>query len=93
MHWGLPEPWQRLFVHMAQIVMRRFAYRVPGFTGTSLPYLYHNLLEGSATLESTGYLQLSRPPLHVLLNLTGIGRGTVRWTGPPERCFVLDYEP
>ncbi len=93
MQWDLPEPWQRLFTHMAQIMMRRFAYRVPGFAGTSLPYLYHNLLEGFATLESTGYLRLSRPPLHVLLNLTGIGRGTVRWTGPPERCFVLGYEP
>jgi hypothetical protein len=93
MHWGLPEPWQWLFTHMAQIVMRRFAYRVPGFAGTSLPYLYHNLLEGSATLESTGQLRLSRPPLHVLLNLTGIGRGTVLWSGPPERIIQLDYEP
>lgn len=93
MDWSLPEQWQRLFTHMAQIVMRRFAYRVPGFAGTSLPYLYHNLLEGAATVESSGHLRLSRPPLHVLLNLTGIGRGTVRWTGPPERCFVLDYEP
>ena len=93
MDWGLPEPWQRLFTHMAQIVLRRFAYRIPGFAGASLPYVYTNFLTGPGTLDPvSGRLQLARPPLHVLLNLTGIGRGTVRWSGPPERSFLLDYE-
>lgn len=94
MDWGLPEPWQRLFTQMAQIVLRRFAYRIPGFTGASLPYVFSNFLAGSGTFETeSGCLQLSRPPLHILLNITGIGRGTVRWSGPPEQSFILDYAP
>lgn len=94
MNWGLPESWQQLFTHMAQIVLRRFAYRIPGFAGTSLPYMYTNFLAGPGTLDpETRRLQLVRPPLHVLLNMTGIGRGTVRWSLLPERYFLLDYAP
>lgn len=93
MNWGLTGSWARLFTHMAQIVLRRFAYRLPGFAGASLPYLHANLLAGAGTLDpESGRLQLARPPLHVLLNLTGIGRGTVQWSGPPGRRFMLDYE-
>lgn len=94
MDWGLPGPWQQLFAQLAQIVLRRFAYRIPGFAGASLPYVHANFLAGSGTLDpESGRLQLARPPLHVLLNLIGMGRGTVRWSGPPERVFRLDYEP
>jgi hypothetical protein len=93
MNWGLTGPWARLFTHMAQIVLRRFAYRLPGFAGASLPYLHANLLAGAGTLDpESGRLQLARPPLHALLNLTGIGRGIVQWSGPPWRRFMLDYE-
>jgi hypothetical protein len=93
MNWGLTGLWQPLFTHMAQIVLRRFAYRLPGFAGASLPYVSANFLTGAGTLDpESGRLQLARPPLHVLLNLIGMGRGTVNWSGPPERRFVLDYE-
>jgi hypothetical protein len=94
MDWGLPEAWQRLFTHMAQIVLRRFAYRIPGFAGASLYYVYVNFLASTGNLDpESGRLLLSRPPLHVLLNITSIGRGTVGWSGPPEQSFVLDYAP
>jgi hypothetical protein len=94
MDWGLPEAWQRLFIQSAQILLRRFAFRIPGFAGASLPYVFANFLAGPGTLDAeSGHLRLTRPPLHVMLNLTGIGRGAVHWPGPPERGFVLEYEP
>jgi hypothetical protein len=90
---GLPPAWQRLFTHMAQILLRRFACSMPGFAGVSLPYLQANFLAGTGDWEPDGRLRLARPPLHVMLNLTGVGRGSVRWSGPPERILVLEYSP
>ena len=91
--WGLPPCWQRFFTQLAQIALRRFAYRIPGFAGTSLPYMYANFLAGRGHWETaTGQLKLTRPPLHTLLQLIGITRGTIRWSGPPARELVPELE-
>ena len=92
--WGLPGEWLWVFSHLAQLTCRRFAYRIPGMAGASLGYLYGNLLDSGGRFDpETDLLTLTRPPLHVLLNLTGIGRGTRRWPGPPQRELQLEYAP
>ena len=92
--WGLPGEWPWVFSHLAQLTCRRFAYRIPGMAGASLGYLYGNLLDSGGRFDpETDLLTLTRPPLHVLLNLTGIGRGTRRWSGPPQRELQLEYAP
>lgn len=91
--WGLPASWRRFFTQLAQIALRRFAYRIPGFAGTSLPYMHANFLAGRGNWEmATGRLQLTRPPLYTLLALTGIARGAIRWSGPPARELLPEFE-
>jgi hypothetical protein len=92
--WGLPGEWSWVFSQLAQLTCRRFAYRIPGMAGASLGYLYGNLLDSGGRFDpETDLFTLTRPPLHVLLNLTGIGRGTRRWPGPPQRELQLEYAP
>lgn len=92
--WGLPEPWLCLLIQMAQVAMRRFAYRIPGMAGASLPYLCERFLAGGGSFDArSNRLELRRPPLYVLLNLCGASRRRIRWSGPPERQLVLEYEP
>lgn len=90
--WALPEPWQRFFIQLAQLLLRRFAYRIPGFAGTSAPHLYANFLAGAGRLDA-GCLRRARPPLHALLNLTGVARSRLQWSGPPARSLVQEYLP
>lgn len=89
---GLPAPWQRVFVQMAQVTLRRFAYRIPGFARTSLPHLRDNVL--TATGHADGdTLRLTRPPLYTLLNLTGLSRTPLHWSGPPARTLRPEFLP
>ena len=90
--WALPAPWQRFFIQLAQLLLRRFAYRIPGFAGTSAPHLYANFLAGAGRLDA-GCLRRARPPLHALLNLTGIARARLHWSGPPARSLLQEYLP
>lgn len=90
---GLPEPWQRFFIQLAQVALRRFAYRIPGFAGTSLDHLHANFLGAAGQHAGDGCLRLVRPPLHALLNLTGISRSHLQWSGPPARTLMQEYAP
>jgi hypothetical protein len=75
----------------AQHVLRAFAWRLPDFANSSLMYLATNFLDFSATVETESdrhIVRLGRPPLNLLLSLTGVVRRTYRlsWLDAP---FVL----
>ena len=68
----------------AQRVMRQFAWRLPGFSRSSLPYLNTNFLDFRATLESEPdrhVVRVGTPPLNIILAITGLQRGsfTLSW--------------
>lgn len=61
----------------ARMVLTAFANRLSGFSNSSLPYLYHNFLSCNAVVEVSDdriVATLSRPPLDVILNMTGMSR-------------------
>ena len=87
--------WRRFFVAAAYFICQRLSRRVPGMLGASVPYLRTNLLAapGRLEFEATGRfrLQICRPPLHVLLALTGMGRGARRWRGHMPTHITIEY--
>ena len=78
---------------VAQSVIRDFGYRLPGFAASSLGYLHANFLNMTASLERQAerwVVRLGRPPLNVILNMTGMARATynLNWRdGPPFALF------
>jgi hypothetical protein len=88
LHDGCPPAWRAVFIACAQFAWRRIAQRVPGMRGASLPYLRANLLgrRGSMSSPAAGrwHWQVVRPPLHVLIAMTGIARD-IRLRGQSER--------
>ncbi len=76
-------------------VMRDFSWRLPGFDGSSLAYLYSNFLEFSGSVdeeEDRRVVRLGRPPLNVVLNMTGMVRNTYKLGWLDEKPFVLFQE-
>ena len=62
---------------LAQFTLKTFAYRLPGFANCSVEYLLRNFLSMSATLVAEDdhiVAHLSRVPMSVILNMTGISR-------------------
>jgi hypothetical protein len=77
---------------VAQHLLRGFAYRLPGFAGSNLPYLFGNFFDFAATLEeepARRIVRLGRPPLHLVLNMTGLNRQSYRLSWLDERPFAL----
>jgi hypothetical protein len=78
---------------LAQNMMRLFAARLPGFAQSSLDHLNTNFLAFSATaeFEPSGRIvvRTSRPPLHLILSLTGISRGSYRLSWMPQSTIAL----
>jgi hypothetical protein len=73
-------------------VLRDFSRRLPGFARASFAHLQVNFLSVSATLEQQPgrrVVRLSRPPLDVILNMTGMSRTTYRLPWLDDRPFVL----
>lgn len=69
-----------LLLTLAQHSLKSFAYRLPGFADSSLEYLANNFLGMSATLvggEQQIIAHLSRVPMSVMLNMTGINRDRI----------------
>ncbi|MGI9395663.1 MAG: hypothetical protein ACR2OY_13515, partial [Boseongicola sp.] len=61
----------------AQIVLRRFAYRIPGFAASSVRYLRDNFLSMEASVQlgaDQASVRLGPAPLAVMLNMTGLAR-------------------
>lgn len=79
----------------AQHVMRAFAWRLPGFAESNLPYLAGNFLDFAGSLEEEAarrVVRLGRPPLHLVLGLTGMMRQTYRLSWLDERPLMLFQE-
>ncbi len=80
---------------VAQGVMRAFAWRLPGFAGSSLPYLYRNFLDFPGRVEedpARRVVRLGRPPLNLVLNITGMARRTYQVSWLDERPIALFQE-
>jgi hypothetical protein len=63
-------------VRPALLALRAFAGRLPGFDGSSAPFLWSNLLRGEGYARIAGKrieIDLTRPPLDILLAITRIG--------------------
>jgi hypothetical protein len=76
----------------AQQVYRAFSWRLPGFAEASVPYLSSNFLAFSGSVEeepARRVVRLSRPPLHLVLSLTGIARQTYCLSWLDERALAL----
>ena len=76
----------------AEHLLRGLAWRLPGFAGSNLPYLSHNFLEFAASVEeepTRRVVRLARPPLHLILNMTGMIRQSYRLSWLDERPFAL----
>lgn len=74
---GLSRASDRALTVVAQTVLRTFASKLPGFAWSSGPFLRENVFACTATVEEEPeryVVQLSRPPLQFLLNLTGLNR-------------------
>ena len=76
----------------AQHLLRGIAWRLPGFARSNLPYLSRNFLEFTANVEeepARRVVRLGRPPLHLILNMTGMTRQSYRLSWLDERPFAL----
>ncbi len=76
----------------AQHLLRGFAWRLPGFSRSNLPYLHANFLAYTGSVEeepARRVVRLGRPPLHLVLHMTGIMRTSYRVSWLDERPFVL----
>lgn len=74
---GISQARDRALSVIAQTNLKYFASRLPGFAWSTPQYLVGNLLDCRATIErepERRIVRLSRPPLHLLLNTTGLNR-------------------
>ena len=77
---------------VAQHLLRQFAYGLPGFAGSNLPYLSRNFFAFAVTVEeepARRVVRLGHPPLHLILNMTGLNRQSYRLSWLDERRFAL----
>jgi hypothetical protein len=76
----------------AQGLLRSFAWKLPGFGRAHLSYLFENFLDLPASLEdqpARRVICLGRPPLDLVLNMTGINRDTYRLGWLDDKPFAL----
>jgi hypothetical protein len=76
----------------AQHLLRGIAWRLPGFARSNLPYLSNNFLEFTANIEeepTRRVVRLGCPPLHLILNMTGMTRQSYRLSWLDQRPFAL----
>jgi hypothetical protein len=91
-HLRIARPFGRALTVAAQQLLREFARRLPGFAGSNLPYLSRNFLAFGASIEEDDtrrIVRIGRPPLHLILNMTGMTRQTYRLSWLDERPFAL----
>jgi hypothetical protein len=77
---------------VAQHLLRGIAWRLPGFAQSNLAYLSRNFLDFSASIEeepARRVVRVDRPPLHLVLNMTGMMRQSYRLSWLDERPFAL----
>ncbi|PYS76797.1 MAG: hypothetical protein DMF66_12790, partial [Acidobacteria bacterium] len=69
--------------------------RLPGFATSGLAYLFGNFLDFAGSLEdeeARRVVRVGRPPLNLVLMLTGMNRSSYRLNWLDERPFVLFQE-
>ncbi len=79
----------------AQGILRNFAWSLPGFSRSGLPYLYSNFLDVPGSIEdepTRRVVRLGRPPLNIVLGMTGMASKTYQVSWLDERPFVLFQE-
>lgn len=85
-----------LLMLATQRVLRKFARRIPGFSRASFQHLHTNVLDVDASIDvedDRTLVRVSRPPLDVMLNMTGINRSRPVlpwWDGPPLEIYPND---
>lgn len=90
--WRISPAFDRALSVGAQGLLRSFAWRLPGFAGSNLPYLYSNFLDFAGSVEeepARRVVRLGRPPLHLILNMTGMERKIYTLSWLDERPFAL----
>jgi hypothetical protein len=91
-HLRIARPLGRALTIAAQQLLRGFAWRLPGFAGSNLPYLSRNFLAFGASIEEDDtrrIVRIGRPSLHLILNMTGMTRQTYRLSWLDERPLAL----
>lgn len=76
----------------ARLLLRNFAWRLPGFAQASFPHLFDNFLDFPASLEEQPHrrvVRLGHPPLALVLNLAGISRASYTCSWLDARPFEL----
>ncbi len=89
---GIDPIWKRALTFGARQVMQGFAARLPGFGQSRYDYLHRNFLDFGATLDYEPgriVVRLGRPPLHLMLGLTGASRGTMQFDWLDARPLAL----
>jgi hypothetical protein len=76
----------------AQGVLRNFAWKLPGFSQSSLPYLAVNFLSCTAAIEpqpGRTAVRIGRTPLNLILGMTGLNSDSysVSWKPLPYALF------
>ena len=77
---------------VGQQILRNFAWRLPGFSESNLPYLSSNFLDFPASVEeetTRRVVRLSSPPLRLVLGINGMMRQTYRLGWLDERPLTL----
>jgi hypothetical protein len=91
----LPAPLDAAVGRATLALLEAFGRRLPGFAASSPPFLFANFLDVHATVEmrpEARIVRLGRPPLHVVLAMTGLGRARFVLPGADPRPFVLFVE-
>lgn len=87
-----PAPAVGVLERAATSLLRALARRLPGMADASAPYLGRNVLDLDAhvTVGADRFVVvLGNPPLHVLLTMTGMNRGSHRWGRTGDRTWTL----
>lgn len=90
--WQLSDNASACLSLLAQVTMKSFAYRLPGFAQSSVHYLLQNFLPMSATLVAEEHrimAYLSRVPMSIILNMTGMNRSSLQLQNFDQRSIHL----
>jgi hypothetical protein len=93
---GLSSRWGHVFALAARRALGTFARRLPGFAAASPRYIWDNFLSADASVEHEEervVVRYGRPPLHLVLTLTGMTRGLTAGEdlrGRPVVVFVKE---
>ena len=73
-------------------MLRSFARRLPGFSGSSPEHLWRNFLDFHAAVDMEDervVVRCGRPPLHLVLSITGMTRGLLTGSDASGRPILL----